>query len=244
MEEVLLLYSGGLDSMLSACYLAARGYHVNLIHFDNGSSIGTEMIIKGAKKLEERFGSEKITYLGIVPIVGVIRSFHKIKNLKCSEILETYGNTTISQYQCLACRSAMYWYAAMIALEKGIPTIAEGARKSQQFVIEQPPMMKEYEKFLSSQGLTLLTPVYHLDDDYERICQLERFRMEPVAYEGKCLLGHYLEEDYPVDEEIIDGTVKIFQETILPEMNQLANSEIEKGIIRNLEYHKKKVKWR
>lgn len=242
MEEVLLLYSGGLDSMLSACYLASRGYHVNLIHFDNGSSIGTENIIKGAKELEDRFGSEKITYLGIIPISGVISRLHKIENLKLSTIAETYGNTTISQYQCLACRSAMYHYAAMIALEKGISIIAEGARKSQQFAIEQPPMMKEYEKFLNSQGLKLMIPVYDLEDDYEELCELRRFLLEPVAYEGKCLLGYHLDNKYPVDEEVIAGTVKIFQETMLPEMNRLLENEVHKNIIHNLEYHKKKVK--
>ncbi len=243
MKEVLLLYSGGLDSMLSACYLVVRGYHVNLIHFDNGSSIGTENIIKGAKKLEERFGSESITYLGIVPIVGVIRRFHKIENLKFSEVTELYGNTTISQYQCLTCRSAMYYYAAMIAREKGISIIAEGARKSQQFAIEQPPMMEEYQKFLNKNGLTLLTPVYQLEDDYERGCQLECFHLEEIAYEGKCLLGHPLEKEHPVDEEVIDATVKIFQEMILPEMDQLMESEVEKNIIKNLKYAKKKWKW-
>lgn len=175
---------------------------------------------------------------------GIVKRFHKIENLKFSKLAEIYGNTTISQYQCLACRSAMYWYAAMIALEKGISIIAEGARKSQQFAIEQPSMMKEYENFLSRHGLTLLTPVYDLADDYERICHLEQFQLKPIAYEGKCLLGHWLEEEYPVDEEIINGTVKIFQETILPEMNRLVDSDIEKNIIKNLNYYKKKVKLR
>ena len=243
MKEVLLLYSGGLDSMLSACYLAIRGYHVNLIHFDNGSSIGTENIIKGAKKLEERFGSESITYLGIVPIVGVIRRFHKIENLKFSEVAELYGNTTISQYQCLACRSVMYYYATMIAQEKGISTIAEGVRKSQQFAIEQPPMMEEYQKFLHKNGLTLLTPVYELEDDFERNCELERYRLEEIAYEGKCLLGHPLEEEYPVDEEVIDATVKIFRELILPEMDELMENESAKNRIKYLKYEKEKVEW-
>lgn len=98
MREVLLLYSGGLDSMLSACHLACKDYHVNLIHFDNGSSIGTENIIMGAEKLEDRFGSKKITYLGIVSIAGMVRRFHKIENLKFSQVKEIYGNTTISQY--------------------------------------------------------------------------------------------------------------------------------------------------
>ena len=57
-------------------------------------------------------------------------------------------------------------------------------------------------------------------------------------------MGYRIDDEHPVDEEVIDGTVKIFQETILPEMNRLANDEVHKNIIHNLEYHKKKVKWR
>ena len=40
-KEVLLMYSGGLDSILSCIRLLSKGYKVYLIHFDNGSSIGT-----------------------------------------------------------------------------------------------------------------------------------------------------------------------------------------------------------
>lgn len=70
------------------------------------------------------------------------------------------------------------------------------------------------------------------------------FRIEPNAYEGSCFLGYHLDDEYPVEEEVIDGTVKIFQETILPEMDKLIASEGEKNRIKHLEYYKKKVKWR
>ena len=47
-KEVILMYSGGLDSILSCIRLVRDGYKVYLINFDNGSSIGSENIQKGA----------------------------------------------------------------------------------------------------------------------------------------------------------------------------------------------------
>jgi len=243
MEEVLLFYSGGLDSKLAACYLICEGYHVNLIHFDNGSSVGTENIIEGFKELERRFGSNKVTYLGIVSTFGMMKRFSKINNLKTSTMIEMYGNTTISQYQCLTCRSAMYYYGALIALEKGIPVIAEGARKSQQFAIEQPQIIKEYQKFLNNLGLELLTPVYDLVDDMERKHQLNDLKLLSSPHESQCLLGYPIEDKSPIDQEVVDGTLQILQKMILPEMNQLIRSESEKQRIKYLNYYEKRIEW-
>lgn len=243
MKEVLLFYSGGLDSKLAAIYLIFKGYHVNLIHFDNGSSIGTERIVEGFKELEQRFGSDKISYLGIVSTFGMMKRFSKINNLKFSTMIEKYGNTTISQYQCLPCRSAMYYYGALIALEKGISIVATGSRKSQQFAIEQPQMIEEYRRFLNHLGLELLTPVYDLVDDYERKLESGDLNLLTSPYESQCLLGYHIEEEYPVDEEAVRGIVKIFQETILPEMHRLIQTESEKQRIKYLEYYEKKIEW-
>ncbi len=40
-KKVLLMYSGGLDSILSMARLIRDGYKVLLIHFDNGWTIST-----------------------------------------------------------------------------------------------------------------------------------------------------------------------------------------------------------
>ena len=63
-KEVILMYSGGLDSLLSCIRLVNEGYKVYLIHFDNGSSIGTENIQIGVQRLIERY-KDKVEFLGI-----------------------------------------------------------------------------------------------------------------------------------------------------------------------------------
>ena len=68
-KEVILMYSGGLDSILSCIRLVSKGYKVYLIHFDNGSSIGTERIQIGANRLMKRF-KDQVEFLGIASTVG------------------------------------------------------------------------------------------------------------------------------------------------------------------------------
>ena len=68
-KEVLLMYSGGLDSILSCIRLVSKGYKVYLIHFDNGSSIGTENIQIGANRLMNRF-KDQVEFLGIASTAG------------------------------------------------------------------------------------------------------------------------------------------------------------------------------
>jgi len=55
MEKVLLFFSGGNDSTLSACKLASAGYYVYLITFDNGCEEGLENIRNRATTLEKIF---------------------------------------------------------------------------------------------------------------------------------------------------------------------------------------------
>ena len=111
-KDVILMYSGGLDSILSCIRLINKGYKVHLIHFDNGSSIGTENIQIGAQRLIERY-KDKVEFLGIASTAGTLvyyRGKANIENLNAEELNNKYGKISISQYRCLLCRMAMYTY--------------------------------------------------------------------------------------------------------------------------------------
>ena len=54
-KKVLLMYSGGLDSILSMARLISQGYKVLLVHFDNGCSISTGIEVERALKFENRY---------------------------------------------------------------------------------------------------------------------------------------------------------------------------------------------
>jgi len=232
MKEVLLLYSGGKDSLLSAYYLMRQGYHVNLIHYDNCSMVGTENIKHGVELLEKRFGKDRITYLGVASVIAEIRKFKKLENIPFSKIINEYGDITLSQYQCLICRCAMYIYSAMAAQQLDIKYIAEGARKSQLFAIEQPTMIKRYQEFLNRYGLELLTPVYELTDDFYKENILIQAGILDCSCESKCMLGYPLKEE--LSEDIVKGIENIYDKVIEPEMDKLMSNEETKTLVKKL----------
>ena len=243
MKEVLLMYSGGLDSLLSTIRLVNLGYKVNLIHFDNGCSIGTENVYRGVQKLIERFGTDKIKYLGVVSIISTIRAFKKIENLKLTEIISKYGDVTLSQYQCLVCRSAMYANALLYAKKYGFTEIAEGARRCQKFVVEHPQMILNYREFLQNFDIKLLTPVYNLENELEKENEILLSNVPLIAYEGKCLLGYPLCESNPIDEEIVEGTCRLFEKVLLPEMINYVNNPNNMNMLDYQKLNLKKTNW-
>ncbi len=53
MKKVLVLYSSGKDSTLSAMLLIKQGYQVFLIYYDNSLEIGNHNVKNDAKRLEK-----------------------------------------------------------------------------------------------------------------------------------------------------------------------------------------------
>ena len=197
-KEVLLMYSGGLDSILSCLRLISKGYKVYLIHFDNGSSIGTENIQKGAQKLIEKF-KDKVEFLGIASTAGIFLYYRKmtdIENLNAKELNNKYGKISMSQYRCLLCRMAMYTYTIALAKKMNINYIAEGARKSQLFAIEQEELLNEFRILCNKYDVELLIPVYEVENEHQKENEIFMWDINFSACEAKCLLG------YPMNKKL------------------------------------------
>lgn len=237
-KEVLLMYSGGLDSFLSCIRLVNQGYKVYLIHFDNGSCIGTENIQIGAQRLQKRY-KDKVEFLGIASTAGrfvYYRELTDIENLNAEELNNKYGKISISQYRCLLCRMAMYTYSVALARKMNIKYIAEGARKSQLFAIEQQELIDEFKIFCNQYGIELLTPVFDLVDDYEKENELLLWDFLPVANEGKCLLG------YPMSRKLTQEEIDDIKE-LYKSIKHLQERDIDEKRVVLTRLPKDKVVW-
>ena len=106
-------------------------------------------------------------------------------------------------------------------LDNNIHYIAEGARKSQLFSIEQPPVIESYKKLVNEYGLELLLPVWDLEDDFDKetlIMGYDDNRGGAMLWgksESKCVLGIPLEEAVP--EEYTNTIKKLLEELIIPD---------------------------
>lgn len=214
-KKVLLMFSGGLDSVLSAIRLVFAGYKVLLINFNNGCSLVSGMVYDKALELEHIFGKERIEYLGSTHNVASFRENEvMVANMEFRNILDNYGDCTISQIRCLNCRSAMYFEAIRYCLDNDIKFIAEGARKSQLFAIEQPEMIDAYKGLLKEFGIELILPVYDVENEWDKECEIYLYGVVPKAGEDKCLLGMPLKEVVPIEQTMT--VKKIFDEFIKP----------------------------
>lgn len=212
MKECLVLFSGGKDSFLSAIYLIEQGYKVYLIHFDNGQTIGTDNIEHGYNRLLKKYGRDKVEYIGSKNISCFFRNLIKnIYNMYIDELRNKYGNITISQLNCLSCRLSMYVAAIIICKQKRIKYVAEGARKSQLFAIEQEDMLKLFKDLFEKYSIKLLLPVKELKDDFEEKNEFILRGFIPKVNESQCLIGMPLQSSI-VDKDSLNTCIRIYKE--------------------------------
>lgn len=222
-ESVLLMLSGGRDSFLAACRLleTSEDYHLKMITYDNGCSYQSANVDKVAERIINKYGADRVEYLGIHKIGGIAREFFfPYFNMKPEEQAQKYNGMTPSQFHCLICRTSMYVCSIWLAQREGAHYIAEGGRESQQFVIELPGMAQErYKGLVSRAGLNLLLPVYDLDSDWERDNELLRRGYLCKTYESKCMIGVPVNDS--IDQSVIDGVHAYYDEVILPQIEKL-----------------------
>lgn len=220
-QKVLVLYSGGRDSMLSTIFLLEQNYEVYLVHFDNSLEIGSKNIQAGINRLQKKYGLTKVKYIGIKKTDGIFRELiREFYNLKTKEINSLYGNMTISQFNCLACRLAMYIEAIILCRQLDIKYVADGARNIQLFAIEQDEMLKLFIELFNKYNIKLLLPVKDIKDDFELKNEFLIRGLIPKVSESQCLIGMPLDSKQ-VDIEIVKSSIIIYKNLLLPKTKTL-----------------------
>lgn len=219
MEKILILFSGGKDSMLSAILLIEQGYEVILVHYDNSFELGSENVKNGYKRLVKKYGGDKVKYLGVKKVDAIFRIFVKdFYNLRVDEILKEYGKISFSQFNCLACRLAMYITTIILCKQLDISYVADGARKSQLFAIEQDEMLNLFKDLFKKYNINLLLPVKDLENDFEEKNELLVRGIIPKVSESQCLIGMPLNVK---DDEILIASINVYKILLYPKINDI-----------------------
>lgn len=213
-EKVLILFSGGLDSLLTTCKIVEDGYKAVLVHYDNGCMSGSSNVSKTASRIIKRYGHDKVEFWGIGMVGGYFQTlFQTGFNKHQCDLSIHYPTLTVQQENCLVCRTAMHIFSILLCRQLNIKKIAEGARKSQLFAIEQEEMLEEYKKLLSSFGIELLLPVFDLENDYEREALLLIRGIMAKVEESQSHLGTPMQRFLTLDE--ISDVAKFFKQELL-----------------------------
>lgn len=187
-NDCLLLYSGGKDSTLAAIRLRKAGYNVHFIHFDNGHMMDTD---KAYLTFKKTFAFQDGYYFSYknksIIIEELFHDYFKKWQEKYGDNLD--GENLDSEIRCLSCRMAMYTKAIIYAKEHHFKYIAEGARISQKFMIEQLPMIERLKNLASNFEIELLFPVLTLENDELEKQELIANGFSSKSWESKCLIG-------------------------------------------------------
>ncbi len=217
------MFSGGKDSFLSSCKLLEQNNIIYLITYDNGCGLYSDNAIHGAERLINKYGEERIKFLGIYNTSGIWRNFFlQYFNLEPSEIVERYGEITYSQFNCLTCRLSMYLYSIVICERFNINKVSDGARYSQGFAVETKPVLDRFKKLFGEYHIELILPVVDLNSDWQIKNELLVRGFVPKVLEPQCLLGVPLDNG-KLTEEVIKGVISFYDKEIVDKSEDLIN---------------------
>ena len=221
MKDVLILFSGGKDSFLSTLIMLNKGYRVNLVTFDNGQELKRKNVLIGAKKIKNKFGEDKVNIIGIKKTDAIFRelicSFY---NYDTNYINQKFGNITISQFNCLACRLSMYILSIIICKKENVKLVVDGARKSQLFAIEQETMINKFKKLFENFNLEIIFPVLNETDDYSIKNQILANGFVPKMNECQCLLGMPILNG-SMNDDILEGCLNVYMKELYPKIERI-----------------------
>lgn len=206
-SRVLVLFSGGKDSFLSACRLITEGHTVDLISFNNGAVANEKILVKSARRLVNRYGADRAKYLGCYNTTAVIQTLSGWQSdTPWSGLAARYPDLYDSQVRCLTCQTAMWAAAIAYACARHIPAAACGYRMSDVFCTGKDSYWKRISALAAGYKIGLLRPVWNdsvwtaTPGDVSRDLEMENHCFSPVAFEPKCLIGRPAEPMGPAAE--------------------------------------------
>lgn len=222
MEEALILFSGGKDSFLSTLLTLEKGYKVNLVTYRKGMDLNSKNVLIAYKRLQKRYGTDRVNIIGVKNTDAIWRELIcEFYNFDTKYIMNKFGKITISQYNCLSCRTAMYILSIIICKQNNINHVIDGARKCQLFAIEQPVFLNKFKKMFEENNIVIEYPLADEVNDFEVKNEILARGFVPKMNEAQCLLGMPMTNN--VDKEILNGLCKVFDYNLYPKINELIN---------------------
>jgi 8-oxo-dGTP pyrophosphatase MutT (NUDIX family)/predicted subunit of tRNA(5-methylaminomethyl-2-thiouridylate) methyltransferase len=159
-QKIVVLFSGGRDSSLTACLLAKEGYAVHLLTAYNGAVVKGDISDYRYQELRAAF-PDNIVHREIVPSFSL---FRRIAIATIEADFVKYRTNLIPVGDAVASHAE----AIVYALKNNIPSVASGfASYENRYPEQTPSVISLLRSFLSEYGLSYLTPVYsyrHVDD--------------------------------------------------------------------------------
>jgi hypothetical protein len=179
-NEVAVMFSGGIDSLLAAVLLLQTYDKVHLITFDKGYlEFGVKNNIPNVERLKAAFGADRIHH-EIVDLKTVVKriAYKKLRKDRKKYNLETRW--------CVGCRLGMNTGGLLYALEHNLVGYADGSNREQIPSPENltgtaenyPRIVNRNKNFAADYAVQFLTPTYEYGSREERRQKLSELGFE------------------------------------------------------------------
>jgi hypothetical protein len=177
-EHAAVLFSGGTDSTLAAALSLAEVRRVTLLTFQPGFVLFIENTRVHARKLEEKYGSDRVQHL-IIDIGPFIRS-----------VLGSDLRADLGEYG--------FNLTSLVCLENGVPYLVDGSIRAQSSIPEQmETVIRRNRRFYSQEyGIHHFSPIYEEAESDRRLEELgiadkKRLKKQFILYDtqGTCVFG-------------------------------------------------------
>ncbi|MGB9006307.1 MAG: hypothetical protein WCB96_11335 [Candidatus Aminicenantales bacterium] len=173
-NEVAVMFSGGIDSLLAAVLLEQKYEKVHLITFDKGYlEFGVKNNLPNVQRLQDTFGPERIIH-------QVIKLKKLVKAVSVKKLRQDRKTYNMEICWCVGCRMSMNAGGLIYALENNLVGYADGSNREQIPGPENlagtaenfPSVVNRHKEFARSYNAEFLTPVYDFGSREERRAKL------------------------------------------------------------------------
>lgn len=200
--QVLVMFSGGKDSFLTACKVVEQGNRVSLLSFNSGCLMCEENMLVTAERLKNKY-KHKVEVVGIRTCVSNnLRISRPWKELTSRELCKKYPDVTGVQAQCFFCQMSMWIEAVGYSVAHGIKRIACGYKHTDKFCTGSKLFLDFLASMCEKYGIEVSTVMWDFVEEiegFELDQEFIRRRLLPRVFEPKCSLG------LPAKERITDS---------------------------------------
>jgi len=178
-NEVAVLFSGGIDSLLAAVELQASCNRVHLVTFNKGYlEFGVKNNLVNVEILKRLYGEERITH-EVIDLRQLTKSVYK-------GLMNDLRMYNIETCWCVGCRLAINSGGLLYALERGLKGYADGSNREQVpsdanlagTAENFPSVVERLKMFAREHGVEFMTPAYDLGSREERRARLTELGFE------------------------------------------------------------------
>ncbi len=206
--QVVVLFTGGRDSSLTASLLANRGKFVHLLTCNNGANINSEISEFRYNELKKNFDHHIVSRI-IIPSHGL---FRRISLADIESDFKKFGKNLIL----LGDQLSIHTQAIIYCIVNEIKELASGFVTYENDFAEQTPIAIQLLKsFVGEYGIEYSTPVYEYKSIDEVKYQLLDFGISTKSLEGFSLFADTF--SIPTEDEIkayIESKLSICREYI------------------------------